>query len=347
MASEKNTVLVTGASGFIAKHIVLKLLQEGYSVRGSVRTATRAEEVRNAVSSGLPEGFDLDGRLEFVELDLTRDAGWSDALAGVDVLMHTASPFPLAEPQKEDDLIRPAVDGTLRALGAAKEAGVRRVILTSSVAAVAYGKPGPDNGERYTDSDWSDTDSPIGAYSKSKTLAERAAWDFVRGAPEIALTVINPAMVIGPALDRRIGSSLEVMQRIMNRDDPMAAPLQLGVVDVRDLAAMHVAAIDKPESAGRRFIGATGSYWMLDLARSFARAFPERRFAKRNAPYPLLRLLALFDKTLRSVMPMLYKEIPLDATPATNILGIEFRKLDESIRDTGQFLIDNGLLKKP
>ena len=174
-------VLITGASGYIGKHITLQLLNQGYEVRASVRKLSKADEVRNAVKPHLIDSSNLDTRLTFVELDLEKDAGWDVALSGIDVLMHTASPFPIASPKDENDLIRPAVDGTLRALKAAKKAGVKRVILTSSNASV-YGRDLPAGKTEYDETMWTDVTHPIGrqAYTKSKTLAEQAAWDFVK-----------------------------------------------------------------------------------------------------------------------------------------------------------------------
>ena len=187
-------VLITGASGYIGKHVTLQLLNQGYEVRASVRKLSKSAEVRDAVTPHLIDSNNLNSRLTFVELDLEKDSGWSEALSGVDVLLHTASPFPLVSPKDENDLIRPAVDGTLRALKAAKAAGVKRVILTSSVAAI-YGCELPAGVSAYDETFWSDVNHPVGrvAYTKSKTLAEKAAWDFVKiDAPEIALTTINP-----------------------------------------------------------------------------------------------------------------------------------------------------------
>ncbi|MEL6798654.1 MAG: NAD-dependent epimerase/dehydratase family protein [Pseudomonadota bacterium] len=200
------TVLLTGVTGFIAKRIALDLLNAGHTVRGSLRSAARADEVRDALRPHLTDPTALN-RLSFVELDLNSDTGWDAALQGTDALMHTASPFPMAQPKDENDIIRPAVDGTLRALRAAQKAGVTRVILTSSVVAIEA----TDVGTRpYTPDDWSDPTHPkSNAYYKSKTLAERAAWDFVANHPEMQLTTVNPALVLGTPMDANYGTSLE------------------------------------------------------------------------------------------------------------------------------------------
>ena len=239
------TVLLTGASGYIAKHIAVQLLNAGYAVRASLRNLNRADEVRAAV---LPHVTGAVGdRLTFVALDLEQDAGWAEALKGVDALMHTASPFPLAQPKDPQDLIRPAVQGALRALKAAQAAGVTRVILTSSVVAV-MGDPLTTGKTTYDEADWTRSDDPQATpYALSKTLAERAAWDYVRDhAPQMQLTTINPGLVIGPPLDKHFGSSVSVVERFLNAKDPMLPRFGLPTVDVRDVALAHVRALATP-----------------------------------------------------------------------------------------------------
>jgi len=346
MAAKKKTVFVTGASGFIAKHIVLQLLEKGYSVRGSVRNDAKAKEVTAAVAPHLTKHDKLEDRLTFAVLDLNSDAGWDKALNGCDALLHTASPFPLTEPKEEDDLIRPAVDGTLRALKAAKSAGIDRVILTSSLAAVAYKDTGPDNGVAYDENDWTDLNSRKStAYVKSKAMAERAAWDFAKENPDLKLTTVNPTLVVGPALDTNIGSSLQLIQRILNRGDPAMPNLALGVVDVRDIAAMHVNALEKPGSAGKRFIGSSGSLWFVDVARIIAARFPDRKVVTRIAPNWLVRIFGLFDSGLRGVIPSLGEELPIDNSAARNSLGIDFISVEDAISASVSFLIKHELVK--
>lgn len=337
------TIFVTGASGFIAKHIVLQLLEAGYNVRGSVRNQAKADEVRTAIQAHLKDGSNLDTRLTFAELDLTSDAGWTEALAGADALLHTASPFPLAQPKNADDLIRPAVDGTLRALKAAKAAGVSRVVLTSSVAAVYAQKVVPDNAV-YAEADWTDPDSPAAyPYIQSKTLAERAAWDYVADNPDIILTTINPSLVLGPALDRHIGSSLKVVQRVLRAKDPAVPAIGLDVVDVRDIARMHVAALSKPDSQGKRVIGSAGFVWFQDIALHVKSICPDRKVVTRLAPNWFLRLFALFDAEARTTVPFLGKRLTTDNSRAREVLGIDFIPTDQAISASVEFLIANDL----
>jgi dihydroflavonol-4-reductase len=315
-------VLLTGASGFIAKRITLDLLDAGHAVRGSLRSLKRADEVRAAVRPHLRDPDALD-RLSFVELDLTRDQGWAEAMAGMTALIHTASPFPMAPPRDENELIRPAVDGTLRALRAAQSAGVMRVVLTSSVVAIeANAKVGR---EKLTEADWSDVSHPRSTpYYKSKTLAERAAWDFVAQHPEMQLTTINPSLVLGRPLDADFGTSLQLIERILSGKDPMQPDIGFGIVDVADVSAMHLRALEQPESAGKRYIASGPSATMPEVARHLAKRFPNRRIATRVAPVFVLRLLGLFDRSVKTVLPALGAPPVFDGSRARNELGIEF-----------------------
>jgi dihydroflavonol-4-reductase len=313
-------VVLTGITGFIAKRIALDLLEAGHSVRGSLRKLSRADEVRNAIRPRLSDPAALD-RLEFVELDLGRDEGWTDAMEGAQALLHTASPFPLSSPKDENDLIRPAVEGTRRALRAAQAAGVARVVLTSSVAAISA----KDKRGAFTEEDWTDVTHPEAtAYTKSKTLAERAAWDFVKEHPEMRLTAINPALVLGEPLDRHYGSSLSLIERILSGKDPMQPDFGFGIVDVADISAMHVAALGRDESVGHRFIGANGTMTMPRIAQHLAARHPDRGIATRIAPKPLLRVMGLFDPSVRMILPAIGRAPQLDNSKARHILGIDF-----------------------
>ena len=338
-------VLLTGASGFIAKHIALKLLNAGYAVRGTVRKLDRADEVRDAVRPHLTDPAALD-RLSFVTLDLERDAGWAEALAGVDVLMHTASPFPIAQPRNEDALIRPAVDGTLRALRAAKAAGVKRVILTSSAAAV-MGCDLPPGKAAYDEADWTDLARPgVSAYEKSKTMAERAAWDFIASeAPDMQMTTINPTLVLGPPLDRHFGSSISIIERILNGADPAIPNFGISCVDVRDVADMHLAALTQDGTAGERFLVSERFVWFKEVADVLRQAYPDRKIASWVAPDFLLRILALFDASIKALVPQLGRKSVVSSAKAQQIMGIRFIPVPESIRDAAQFLVDNKLVK--
>ena len=337
----KAPVFVTGASGFIARHIVLRLLRAGHAVRGSVRSGAKAADVRETMQRELGEALDAD-RLSFVTLDLTSDDGWADALSGAGALIHTASPFVLNMPRNEDDLIRPAVDGTRRALGAAQAAGVSRVVLTSSVVAVVYRNPMPDRA-LMTEADWSDPQSPAcHAYARSKTLAERAAWDFVRDHPEIALTVINPGFVMGPPLDDDFAASMDFVKRVLGGKDPFVPRLKVDIVDVRDIAEMHVAALSRPETVGERLIGVSGQMWLSQFAECLHDACPGRRMARREAPDWVFRILGLFDRSIAGSVPALGKDVGSSGDKAREMLGMEFIPADRAVRDAAAFLIARG-----
>ena len=337
-------VLVTGASGYIAKHIVLQLLQSGYKVRGSVRSMSRSGEVRSAVQSELDGTVDLDEMLSFVELDLMHDDGWDEALTGIDVLVHTASPFPLTSPKDENELIRPAVDGTLRALKAAHSNGVKRVVMTSSTASVLYGDL-PEGGAAYDESHWTDVNHPAcSSYSKSKTLAEKAAWEFVEtDGHDIDLTCINPGFVLGAPLDTTYGTSLEVMARMISGKDPAVPQLGFASVDVRDVAAMHVGAIANENSIGKRILSVSQFLWFVDLARTAKAEFPDRKIPTRLAPNWLIRFLSLFDGQIRTIVPLLGKSFDVSNQRAKSLLDVEFRDPRDSAIESIRYLIDNKL----
>lgn len=336
------TVLVTGASGFIAKHIVRELLERGYQVRASVRSPARQAEVVAAVGPHLTAPDAL-SRLSFVSLDLEDDAGWPAALTGVDALLHTASPFPLSQPRDADDVIRPAVAGTLRALRAARDAGVGRVVLTSSVASVMYGNF-PGTRTPYTEADWTDGNATVlTPYTRSKALAERAAWDFVeREAPGMRLTAINPGLVLGEPLDTRYGTSLRVVERLLAGKDPAVPDVIFSIVDVADVARIHVEALERPAAEGRRFLASGGTMSFLDIATVLKQAFPDRKIVTRRAPNLLMRLLGLFDPSVRTILPDLGRRIEFSNKAARDVLGIQFADPLDVIVRTGKALIRIG-----
>ncbi|MCR9069793.1 MAG: NAD-dependent epimerase/dehydratase family protein [Rhodobacteraceae bacterium] len=313
-------VVLTGVTGFIAKRIAFDLLEAGYSVRGTLRSQSRADEVRDALRPHLSDPSALD-QLSFVELDLSHDAGWAEAMAGADVLMHTASPFPMAQPKNEDDIIKPAVEGARRAMVAAQAAGVTRVILTSSVVAIEA----KDKAGAFTEADWSDPAHPKStAYYKSKTLAERAVWDFADAHPEMQVTAINPALVLGTPMDDRFGTSLELIERVLSGRDPMLPDIGFGIVDVADISAMHIAAMENDAAIGHRFIGSSATFTMPRIAQHLAARHPDRKIATRVAPKLMLRLIGLFDPTIGTVLPQVGRAPTLDNSKAREVLGISF-----------------------
>ncbi|MFN7268545.1 MAG: NAD-dependent epimerase/dehydratase family protein [Cereibacter sp.] len=330
----EQNVLLTGISGFIAKRIAFDLLKAGMSVTGSLRSAGREDEVRAAMRAHGCDDAAL-ARLRFVTLDLTRDAGWAEAMAGITAVIHTASPFPLAQPKDENELIRPALDGTLRVLRAAQAAGVTRVILTSSTEAVIHGvKSGP-----LSETDWTDLGAPtVTAYTKSKTLAERAAWDFVKAHPEMQLTVINPGMVLGTPMDGQTGSSVGAIGRLLGGRDPALPDVLLPVTDIADVSAAHLAALANPATIGQRYLVADGFLSLLEMARILKAAYPNRSITTRSAPRVLLRLLALFDGEIRMILPWLGMTLTLDNSKARRDLGLKITPARDSVLATAAAL---------
>jgi len=330
------TVLLTGASGFIAKHVALRLLQAGYSLRASLRDLSRAGEVRAALAPHV-DAATLE-KLQFVALDLNSDDGWVEAMEGVSALIHTASPFPIAQPKDPEALIRPAVDGTLRAMAAAKAAGVDRVILTSSVIAIV------DTYKRglQDETDWCRVDAPdTSAYAKSKTLAERAAWDF-SSKYDMALTTINPGLVLGVPLDTAYGSSVSVVARLLRGKDPMLPMIGFACVDVNDVAEAHLRALQRPDTAGRRISCVAGTMTMPDMARVLKAAYPNRKIATRIAPMWLLRFLAMFDAQIRAILPNIGQIHQVSNLRARKVLDMRFTSVEGSLRATAEWLIKTG-----
>lgn len=331
-------LFLTGATGFVAKHIAAQALEGGHSVTASLRNLDRAEEVRKAVAPQLsrPEALD---RLDFVALDLTRDEGWNEALRGHEALIHTASPFPLSQPRNPDEVIIPAREGTGRALGAAAAGGVKRVVLTSSCVAVWESLP---PGKRATEDDWTDGDDPaLSPYARSKTLAERLAWEMA-DAQGLALTTINPSLILGPPLDRHYGASIGLVRRLMSGKDPMVPPIGMGCVDVRDVAAMHLAALERPDTAGNRFIANGGSLWFVDMAKALKQAWPERRIATRVAPAWMIRVMGMFDADLRSIRGSLGTIREASNEKATRAMGLTFRTPQEALLASARALVEMG-----
>lgn len=326
------TILLTGITGFIAKRIAYDLLEQGDRCRGTLRSAARAEEVREAMRD-LP-GDALD-RLSFAEVDLLKDDGWAEAMQGIDAVIHCASPFPLNSPKDEAQIITPAVEGTKRVLRAAEAAGVTRVIVTSSMEAVMHGVTARPMREDH----WSDPEAASAvAYTRSKILAERAVWDFAAAHPQMQITVINPGMVCGTPVDRHTGSSVSVVERFLSGKDPMVPDFLLPVVDIADVSAAHIRALDRPESIGQRYICAESFLSMPELSKALAEAFPTRKIATRIAPRFLIAFLALFDTQLAIIKNLIGVEMSLDNGKARNDLGMEFVPAREAVLRTARFL---------
>jgi dihydroflavonol-4-reductase len=339
------TVLVTGASGFIGLHCVLQLLQQGYRVRGTVRSEARANEVREAMERNV----DVGDRLEIVEADLTCDAGWADAARGCTYVLHVASPFPNQVPEHEDALIKPAMEGTRRVLQAAAEAGVQRVVVTSSLAAISAGHP-VDNSRVYSEDDWSIIER-CPPYPKSKTLAERAAWDFVAsldGEAPMELCVINPGAVLGPVLNRHYSTSGEIVRKLMAKELPGTAKIGFSWVDVRDVAAAHTAAMTAPGAAGQRFCCAIEFGWIDEVGEILAKRFgPEGwRIPTRKLPNFIVRIVAIFDPTVKTVVSDLGRVRNVSNDRIRRVLNWQPHSLEEMVVSMGETMIQQGIVSR-
>lgn len=346
MTASQLRVLVTGGSGFIAGHCILQLLEQGYRVRTTVRTLGRESEVRMQLSdSGMVNG----SALSFVVADLTSDAGWADAVAGCDFVLHVASPVHVGQVENEDDLIVPAREGTLRVLRAARDAGVKRVVLTSAFHAVAYGYPRTDH--QFTEEDWSVLDGPgATAYTKSKTLSERAAWDFIDaegGSTELATIV--PVAVMGPVMGKAISGSNHIIQRSLDGAMPGYPDLWIPIVDVRDVASAHLLAMTTPEAAGQRFLTASGpaiSMKQIGAILSANLGAAAKHVPVRSIPNAVVRIVSLFNKELRTVVPDLGFARKMTSAKAHRVLGWQPRNSPEAaILATAQSLIRKELVK--
>ena len=334
----KPTVLVTGISGFIARHCAVELLNAGYVVRGTVRSLGRSAQVRDT----LAKHADV-ARLQFVEADLESDAGWNEALAGCTALLHVASPFPTNQPRDEQVLIRPAVEGTLRVLRAASAAGVERVVQTSSMVAVMYGHP-RQRSEPFTEQDWTRLESPdVTPYAKSKTLAEKAAREFLReDRSGMHYCSVNPGLVLGPALDRDIGASAEIIQMFLKGKYPGAPRMSIPCVDVRDVARMHRLALETAEPTGGRYPAVAGTLWMIEIARAIRAGLgtAARKVPSRELPDWMIRLVSVFDPTARQAVPELGKWIEVDNSETRRALGISFIPSSEAAVAMARSLVE-------
>jgi nucleoside-diphosphate-sugar epimerase len=337
-------VLVTGGSGFIGGHCILQCLAAGHQVRTTLRNLSREPEVRALLKRA---GAGGDDRLSFAAADLERDAGWPEAVAGCDFVLHVASPFPLAAPKHEDELIVPARDGALRVLTAARGAGVRRVVLTSSFAAVGYGRK--EQAAPLDETSWTDPNGDgVSAYAKSKTLAERAAWDYIAKQGGLELSVVNPVVVFGPVLGPDTSTSIAIVQRLMDGGIPGLPRVRFGVVDVRDVADLHLRAMTDPRAKGERFLGVAGDFMsMREIALTLKARLgaAARRVPARELPDWLMRLAA-FAPTVRQVLPELGRARNATSDKAKSLLGWAPRSREDALVATAESLLHLGMLKE-
>jgi dihydroflavonol-4-reductase len=337
-------VLVTGGTGFIAQHCILALLARGYRVRTTVRSLGRQDEVRQYLATG---GSDASpDRLSFVQADLGDDRGWAAAAEGCVYVFHGASPTPSGDQTREEDWIRPAVDGNLRVLRAARDAGVKRVVLTSAFGAVGMGHA-PSYPRPFTERDWTDLTGKVEPYQKSKTLSERAAWDFVaRDGQGLELAAINPVAVLGPALGADYSHSIRIIKGLMD-GQPGCPKINSGFVDVRDVADLHLRAMVDPAANGERFIASAGeSLWMVEVARVLRARMGAagQKVSTRELPNWLIRLGAISNPLMKAVAPMLGINMNTSSEKAQRLLGWSPRPAEDAIVASAESLLQLGLV---
>ena len=334
------TVFVSGGSGYIAGFLIRQLVAEGWIVHTTIRNLAREGQVRESL------GVD-NSRVKFFAADLTSDAGWDEAMAGCSHVAHLASPLPTDAPSHEDELIVPARDGALRALRAARAAGIKRFVMTSSMAAVAYGHGGAKT--RFTQADWTNIDSPDAyAYVKSKTIAERAARDWVAAeGGDMEFCTVNPVLVLGPLQSADFSTSLEAIKKMLEGSLPGLPRFGFGVVDVRDVADMHLRCLTAPDMAGERFLCSGPFLWMREIAEILRAGLGDqaRKVPRRGLPDWLVRVSAWFDPVVRQVIGELGHERDADTGHALAKLGWKARPVEETVLDTARDMIRLGIVK--
>ena len=335
-----NKVLVTGASGFIGLHCIAQLLQAGYQVRGSLRSRARESEIRNALSKVV----NTENRLEICELDLLKDDGWDEAVSGCDYVMHVASPLLDREPKDQDEIIRPAHEGLMRALKSSVRNKIKRFIMTSSFSAIGYGHVK----DVFDESHWTDTTQKIGAYNKSKAIAEKAMWDYLdslKDKEKIEAVAINPTLVIGASLSDDVGTSNIFLQKMLDGSYPVVPKVHFGYVTVKDTAKAHVAAMTHPHASGKRFILAERCMWLYEVNK-ILRKHGYKKAPIRQAPNLLMKFLALFNNEASAIAGFVGKTKFTNSENAKNILKFSFENVEVGILEIAQQLESLGVIKK-
>jgi dihydroflavonol-4-reductase len=342
--AQVRTVLVTGGSGFLGSWCAIELLRRDYRVRTTVRDLSREGALRAVIASEVDAGE----RLAVLAADLRGDDGWEQAVDGCDYVLHVASPFPPTQPKDPDELILPAREGTLRVLEASLNAGVQRVVVTSSIAAVTGGRQSVERA--LTEDDWSDPENrKLTPYARSKTIAERAAWDLVRERDQSArLAVVNPGAILGPVLSNDRSYSIELIERLL-RGIPGVPRIGFNLVDVRDVVDLHLRAMTAPAAGGERLIAVESFQCMQQIAAVLRDRLGEAavRVPSRTVPNALVRAMAIFDPGIRSIVGQLGRRTEVSAEKARRLLDWQPRRIDETIVACAESLIEHGVVKPP
>ena len=327
-------ILVTGGTSYIGKHCIAQLIEKGYNVRTTIRDISRSSEVKSDLEKYLEKEISLD----IFEADLLKDDGWNDAIKGCEAIIHIAGPFPVGFEGGEKELTGPHEDGAMRVFKLAKENGIKRIILTSSIASIWMDSTIDDTVRYIDENNWTNlSDTNLDAYTKGKALKEKAAWDFVAKDDSIKLTTILPSIVFGPGIGSPVRrGSLELFLMLIKNEMPVAPPLKVGVVDVRDVAKMHIAALENDESIGKRMILAENTYWMKEICTMINKN--GHNAPTFTPPVFLVKFMANFDKTIRPVKPLLGVDVNFNTDLARTILNYNPIPIEQTIKDTSDFL---------
>ena len=345
MTNAKKWVLVTGGSGFVGVHCIVQLLQKGYSVRTTLRSMSRKQEVLDMLKEG---GISSFADIKFIEADLTKDLNWDKAVENCDYVLHVASPIFLRIPKHEDEMIRPAVDGTLRVLKAARDVGVKRVVMTSNFGAVGYSHT--DTTKIITEEYWTDpNEKGLSIYNKSKVLAEKAAWNFInKEGGALELSVINPMGIFGPSLGPDLSSGFELLKKVLDGSMKRIPNITLGIVDVRDVADMHLRAMTNPDAKSQRFLALAGGIMSLpEIALLLKKKLPvvAHNVPTKRIPDWIVRVAALFNPMAKGITTMLSRYREASNEKAKQVLGWQPRSNEEAIIATAESLVKFGSIK--
>jgi dihydroflavonol-4-reductase len=339
-----NKILLTGVSGFLGSHTAIQLLNQGYQVTGTLRDLKRADAIKQVIAQHTPHI----AQLTFAQADLSTETDWRSLMQEVDYVLHIASPFPRELPKNENDLIIPAKKGTLDILQAASQAGVKRVVITSSSGAILYGKEKAKRSGTYTEKDWTDiaNQQDTTPYFRSKTIAERAAWDFIaKDKSGMQLTTICPGAILGPVLEQDFGTSANIVIKTLDGSSPAIPQIGFDVVDVRSVADMHLKAIEVAEAGGERFICSAGFLSFKEVAAILREAYPKRKIPKMTLPNFAVRLFSYIEPTLRPILIDLGVERRVDNSKAKKILGWQPIDNKEAVLSCAESLLRLKILK--
>ncbi len=338
----KGKVLLTGVTGFLGSHTAIQLLEKNYEVIGTLRNMNRANEIKEVITNHTNKIQNL----TFAEADLTDEQIWLELTKGVDYVQHVASPFPRELPKDENELIIPAREGALNVLKASFTNKVKRVVLTSSVAAIVYGKEKEHRNGTFDETDWTNPENKKDTtpYFRSKTIAEQAAWDFIRQNPGLELSVVCPGAILGPVLEKDFGTSANIVIKTMDGSSPALPDIGFDIVDVRSVADLLIRAMEMPEAVNERFIGVSEYLKFKDVARILKEAYPNRKIPKAKLPDFFVRLYSNFEKTLKPILIELGVERKTDNSKARKLLNWDPIPAREAIISCAKSVIDLKLV---